>query len=157
MTNEEFAAAYCLEDNRRVIAKALKAYERSLSEDDLLECGMVALWRTLQKHRPELGQKFTTSLYRFVNWECLNLVRRAKREKVVYLPEVVAEVVDNSSGIEEYLSRLTSADRDLVRWYYLEGHTIVEIGRRIGLSKEATRKRIGRAFQNLRDIARCMK
>ena len=66
ITNKEYEEAYNSIDNQKVIRKATSKYKSILQEDDQESCGMQGLWDALINHKDEMGNKFTTSLYRYV-------------------------------------------------------------------------------------------
>jgi RNA polymerase sigma factor (sigma-70 family) len=123
---------------------------------------MYALWRALQYYRPEFGQKFTTSLTRFVNWECL---REIKKHHGPTLPNesFLVPLYDNSledkhevspdiEHVREVLGYLDEDHRRILTQYYFEGMTVAKMGKANGYSKEAARKRLIIAREALREI-----
>lgn len=158
-------------DNRHIITNVLKDYRSQLSEDELKTCGMMALWRCLSYHRAEFGQKLTTSLHRFVRWECDREInrrtgkRKKHRPKVVALPDVSEEAGRQHRGREPmpdmqedldhvmyYLEMLPEEQKAVVRQYYVDGLTMSEIGRVNGYSKETARIRVTKSVEALRQI-----
>lgn len=82
ISNEEFETAYSNIDNKKIINSFLKKYSNVLSYEDIYSCGMIALWKCLQLH-DNTKQKFTTSLYRFMTWECMqNIVKNNKKPHI---------------------------------------------------------------------------
>ena len=83
ISDEEFKAAYTNTDNKNIIKKVISKYDKIISPDNLESCGDNALWRTLQSHDESYEQKFTTSLYRFCEWECKRELRRNNRKNTI--------------------------------------------------------------------------
>jgi RNA polymerase sigma factor (sigma-70 family) len=55
-----------------------------------------------------------------------------------------------AAGVDEALARLRPVDRDAILLRYLEGRTLEDVGRALGVSPDAARKRIERALTQLR-------
>lgn len=161
VTNDQINAALAVDDNVNIIRKVTAKYASTIHQDDLKTCGLNALWRTLQCHDPSYNQKFTTSLYRFVEWECQRELRR-RRTKVLSLtvpldqasPHEVAEDCLPSEDVElvrEAISMLDEQDREIIRFHFLEGHSLRDAVRRFGFSKQTARKKKQEALQKLRE------
>ena len=54
--------------------------------------------------------------------------------------------------LDEALDRLGQADRDALMLRFFEQSSLAEVGRRLGLTEDATRKRVNRALDKLRTI-----
>jgi RNA polymerase sigma factor (sigma-70 family) len=156
VTNREYCYAYAIPENRKIIRAALQAYAGLLPEDDLSSCGMVALWRCLKKHDPACNQRFTTSLHRFVHWECKKALRKQKvQRRISYRPFVEQEhklSEDRASLIRNAIANLTESERKLINQHYFEQMTFDEIGMIHRVSKEAIRRRLLRAVEQLRTV-----
>lgn len=166
VTNEEFTVALADTNNTNIIRSVCNGYRNILSEDELHSCGLNALWRTLQYHRPEYNQKFTTSLYRFIDWECKREVRRVKNSRKYVVASLSEQGYDQlSTGdlcekpevlhLRECISLLPEEwQRTVIRQYYLDNRTMEEIGVINGYSKEAARQKINKAMASLKDICK---
>jgi RNA polymerase sigma factor (sigma-70 family) len=161
VTNEQIDAALAVEDNMNIIRKVTAKYASVIHYDDLRTCGLNALWRTLQCHDPSYNQKFTTSLYRFVEWECQRELRR-KRTKVLSLtvpleqaePHEVSAHAMPSADVElvrEVISAMDEQDREIIHFHFLEGHSLRDAARRFGFSKQVARKKKQEALEKLRE------
>jgi RNA polymerase sigma factor (sigma-70 family) len=150
-------------DNRNVIASQLRKYAEHLPDGDLRACGLNALWRCLEYYRPEFGQKLTTSLYRFVNWECKRELERKfgraknppRRVRLVDVPARTDRSFDHETDetlahVRECLERLPPEQAGLIRQHYFEGLTTAAIGRANGWAKETARVRLREALAALR-------
>ena len=84
----EFQQAFGDKNNVNIIKKVTLRYSKVIQEDDLISCGIHALWRALRSHDAKYGQKFTTSLYRFCEWECKRELRK-KNNKNKYKYHIV--------------------------------------------------------------------
>jgi RNA polymerase sigma factor (sigma-70 family) len=158
ISDEEFLNAYNDPDSRRIINSISRRFARRLSPDDLESCAQVGVFRCLRQHDPN-KQRFTTSLYRFVTWECLTALRSAGPQPHIPLQVDVAESPsgDDATHIHECISLLRDPyDRDLVRRRYLEGQSYTAIAREIGKGRETARRHVGRATARLASICRAM-
>lgn len=154
-------------DNRNVVGAVLRKYRDVIPGEELEACGLHAFWRALQYHRPEFGQKFTTSLHRFAEWVCR---REAQRHRGPGRPGNAPRPLSLSAGgcdaadprwgearerarfARECLGLLPPGwRRRVLEQYYCEGLTMSEVGACHGLSKEAARQRIRKALRELRE------
>ena len=59
-------------------------------------------------------------------------------------------VTDAEEAVQAVLSRLSEQDAQIIRLRFFEGHTLAEIGKKIGISREWVRRLETRALSNLR-------
>lgn len=156
VTNEEFEQAYTNKDNRLIIRSVTSMFANVIPEDELVSCGLNALWRCLSQHQSSYGQKFTTSLWRFTNWECLrelkNIQRTKKSLNIDNINVSTKQVSENLSHLRECMTLLSESNKQLIQEYYLDKRTMEEIGKLHGYSKEAARQKINRAVIELRKL-----
>lgn len=164
VSNEEYQAAYENKDNRAVLRSVSNQYRELLSFDDRESAELVALWRALQGHREEFGQKFTGSLYRFCHWACRHTLRTRKRLRE--RERSLAELGDKEarSGVEqqetsaevrhvfECMRFLSREQQDMVRRHVFEEQSSEEIGLHYGYSKEAARVKVDAALARLKEL-----
>jgi RNA polymerase sigma factor (sigma-70 family) len=137
---------------------------------------MQALWRALQYHDPDhaSGQKFTTTLYRFVHWECDREAARAAAERAKRRAQDIDAVPEEQLPqknrrrrhdhgregrllmelVREKLPVLSGTSRLVLRQYYLESRSMEEIALLRDCSKEKVRKLLGRAVGRLRQLCK---
>lgn len=151
MTDEVYEQAYNNLDNQRIMLAASSSFVNSLTEEGRAEQMRIALFRCLRNFDPSQGRKFTTSLYQYTRWACLNAVRERKRIKrksidsIETHPEPPAPINPNQDDIDhvmECMSFLDPKDRSIIHQYYLQNMTLDEIGRFNAYTRQA-------AFQNL--------
>lgn len=156
--NEELRIALQNEDNQAMIKTVTHKYRSSISQEDLHRCGLHGLWRALQYHQDGRGQKFTTSLFRFVDWECKKELKKANsQKKALSLEAINVEVPyfekdDDPEHLRECLKLLPKKESQLVDMYYFRNMTLEQIGRANQYTKEAARQKLGKAIQNLAKI-----
>jgi DNA-directed RNA polymerase specialized sigma24 family protein len=146
-------------NNRNILKSVSSSYRRFLSQDVLLGCELHALWRTLQYHRDEYGQKFTTSLYRFAHWQCRCEIRKLcfflqQRNKAgCRLPVLMVERDNLVDNIRDAITCLKHEwMRSIIVDYYFFGYSLRQIAVRNGLCYEGTRKRLRLAERELGKI-----
>ena len=159
VTNDQFLTALNNRDNHNVLYSAAAVFAKAIDEDDLDQCCRIALWKALQDHddRHPSAQKFTSSLHRFVRWECLNYLRaqrRAQRRNRTFLP-IVKEPQTSCLGafLQEHLSHLTHTEQETMHQFYFEKRSLREIASLTGESVSCVRDRIELAVGRLRILA----
>lgn len=155
VTDDKYLAASKNPDYCRIIKAVTNGFSKQLDLDAREACGLMGLWKALKKFDPSYGQKFTSSLHRYVKWACLNELKRAKREasQTVRLhegnaplsPPLDTDKIDFSDKVAE----LPKKWRKLIEWRYHDRRTIQEISKKIRLSRECTRLKIKTAVRKL--------
>lgn len=173
VSNEEFLKAYGdinastkeltqeQKDNRNIIYRVTNKYRKYFDKEELLTFGLNAMWRTLQSHIEGKGNKFTTSLWTFTQWECNRQYKNKikKKNTIVTVPiknldmEAAAPNPD-AEFLREKLAKLPELDIAVLTEYYLQGYTMQEIGDKHGYSKEAARQKIKKALAKLNKICK---
>lgn len=166
VTDQEFAAAWAEKNNRYVIKRVLRNFSRQLDPDELESVGMEALWKALRKHdfaHPS-GQKFTTTLYRYTQWACLNAVQGLERrefrdEKTVdgvagklacLEQESLDRVVVNRELVESALASIPDGYASLLRTVYLDHKPLDEVAAAEGRSVESVKRTVRTAIEACR-------
>ena len=160
VTDQEYAEAYDNRDNTNIIHAALRPYNSMLDVDERKECGMLALWEAMKNHDPTKGQKFTTTLYKYVRWHAQRAIQRKHQEKLkadnfcpanpetFYVGDFIEKV-----ELEDLMNKLEERDRTILRQKYIEGYTLQEIGEFHGFTREAARQNLKKARRKLRKLA----
>jgi RNA polymerase sigma factor (sigma-70 family) len=165
ITDKEFQEALDDPEIARKLRKQTAKYAASLGEDERKELGLIALWKALQDFRPEFKQKFTTSLHRFINWECLrrlrSMRRKRSRENVLDVDirdiehKVLNKRIENNDLkmlVKEKLEMLPLNVRNTITQYHFENRTIDEISKRDSCTKESVRKRLQYGISRLAEL-----
>ncbi len=167
VTDEMMRTAMADRNNKNIIRKVLLLYHGLMTPSELETCGMHALWKTLQYHKPEFGKKFTSNLHTFVEWECKRELRRLNNEKRRKVP--LSEVGDLPAPENENLApdhkdkmgqlwgwinsySFSEIQRTMIVEYFFEQRTYEEIGKRHGLSRESVRHKLDHAINRLRQL-----
>lgn len=163
VTNEEYAAAWAAKRNRRVMGAAALKFGRNLDDNERESECLQALWDTLIGHDPAYGQLFTTSLYRFVKFRCINATKakRAKKNTIIVSlgnvnpedkPEHVPMDEDEVRCVRDALKLLPRTDREVIKAMYFECYTAEETGQLLKMSKERVRQRKMNATARLKEL-----
>lgn len=169
VTNEQFEKAYKDKDNLGIINYVCSKYYKFLplgndAKDEIKACGQRALWKCLAKHI-EGKQKFTSSLYRFVNWECKALAQKLRRQNKNFSQIPVETKMSlcekhkfsyrnmvDTRVLTEGLMLLDPDSKKLIEDYYLNNKTYNEISVENGYSTETARKRVKNAINKLKEL-----
>lgn len=141
ITNELFEAQ--LTENNKVINYILNRYRGAIPSEELKQCGHLGLWKALQKHNPSFKTKFTTSICRYVRWECLkSLVKRRGEEQLD--GDEVQSGQDRQSRkarrkLGQIFKRLSGKYVDLLSLRYLKGYSVNELAELKGCSESKIR------------------
>jgi RNA polymerase sigma factor (sigma-70 family) len=158
ITNEEYEKAYKDRNNQNIIKAASASYTKVLDPDTLENCRMNALWRAMAYYRSDKNQKFTSSLWKFVLWECNKELRKTKvqlNSVQLSLLKIDCETEDQNIAkyeVQDLLLTLSKEDRGVIESYYFQKKTMEEIGRELGITKEAARQRISRILKKLKKV-----
>jgi RNA polymerase sigma factor (sigma-70 family) len=160
ITNDEYNLAYNNLEYKKVMYRVTFRYRKVLDEDERKTAAMLGLKRTLESHDESFGQKFTTSLWRFCDWECKRLLKSkqsfnknsSKTKSLSYLDKIAVDKTEDTIDVRDCLDKLPSEYRDILKQYYFEQQTMEEIGKINGYSRETARKIINKGLENLRII-----
>lgn len=145
------------EDNRRLIASVTKWYAGKLPREDIRYGWMTALFRCLRWHQYNRGNKFTTSLYRFLKWELNRSLRdhiRSKKSSMLPLDESEIAGVDYSlkRELDDCMDRLSEEESMVLNQRFVHGMSTREIGESNGYSHTKASRNVDRAMKRLKEI-----
>lgn len=158
MTNEEYELIKNDINNIKVINKVCSKY-KNLSKEELESCGLKGLLRCIKCHKEGM-QKFTTSLWRFVDWECKRRLREIKnfyKHSFAQLSTINIEFPEKRNNflaieIRDCLNQLKPQEKSLLEDYFLKNMTMEEISKRDGLSKETVRQKLKRSMSKFKRL-----
>ncbi len=159
--NELFRTEYDKEDNKQTIDKVLGFYSRQIPNPDLNQLGALGLWNCLKKHDYSNKNKFTSSLWRFVKWECQKFLRSKNRDKryvygIIEIDKRKDDYKNKRILAEEALNCISSKeDRELIESYFIYKKSYSEIATEHNLSKEFVRKKILKTVSILKEKILC--
>lgn len=168
----EFEEAFGDKNNVNIIKKVTIRYSKIIQEDDLISCGIHALWRALRSHDVKYGQKFTTSLYRFCEWECKRELRKKNRKNkyeyrvvdfqmachsetvkakaIIDISRISVFVREGERNFEELLEILDLNEKNIIEKRFKEEKNITEISKETNISKLKIKKTIASAMSKIR-------
>jgi len=159
ITDLDFSNAVKNQDNINIIKKATLSYRKIIDVDELKSCGLEALWKSLQCHNEKYKQKFTTTLYRFVDWECKRRLRRKNALKnnpshFIYsdFSNFLIKKNDLSCYINEKISLLDKNFSILLRQRFFDGFSVKEIGAMNNCTPSIIRYKLLKAIEKLKSI-----
>ena len=148
---EEFEKARSNSDNQRIINLVCSKYVNKLSPEVLQQCGDYALWECLRSHDDSI-QKFTSSLYRYVHWNCLreleNEYKYQNRHRVL-----VSDITQNEVGsydISSYIAHLSELEQQVMIMKFVYSYSLRDIAKLIHYSKEWIRQIILKCLQKIK-------
>lgn len=154
VSSDEIRLALANPENQKIIKAVQRRYQAALSKAELESASITGLWKALQGHNELFGQKFTSSLYRYVNWECgQELLRNKRRVSLDEIEEPAQPQSVDLVELNELLDRLPPFLGTPVRQYYLERMTLKEIGLANGYSYETARQKIRKGILALKKMA----
>ncbi len=152
VSDQEYETAYKSPDNRKVINAVLKKYRKQLSYEDLRSFGMIGLLKTLQRHDSSFGQKFTSNLHKFVNWQCIDALRAlnsgVKTTSICSFPNLQDAV---ASDISQYIEGLEPLEQQIITMKICNRMSHKEIGAKLaGRGAQWSRSKFNNAIAKIR-------
>jgi RNA polymerase sigma factor (sigma-70 family) len=145
-----------------VRAVVCKFYRKGRVEDsELYSVGCIALMKAAASFDPTKSQ-FSTWAIRLISQRVIDEIYRVSKEQPVADTDHVAKAVSPEARQPVHMvsSIVESRDSDspselegkrVVREYYLNGRSLSDLGRELGMSKEGVRKRVNSAIVALRN------
>lgn len=148
------------EDHLGLVRRVLNKFRpgEELDDSDLYAVGCLALVEATRTFDPSKS-RFSTWASRIVLQRVVDEMRRSGREGGVPLPdefpsdspgEMPVHLVKDILALRKSDSREERAGKRLLRGRYLDEKTLSQLGREMGVSKEAARKRIESAISMIR-------
>ena len=143
ISNEEFLQLRENLDNNKILNFVAFKYRGYLDEDELEQAKNIAIWKAHSYHKKG---KFTTSLYRYMNFECINL-QKGKRNKFnrklrkSVSPKHRGELDKSYDSVDtrDLLSQLSQREQDVLLDRF-DSMSFREIGHKRNISFETARK-----------------
>jgi RNA polymerase sigma factor (sigma-70 family) len=156
ISDSDLREALSKSENIDMIHKVCYTYRKSLPPSVLKSCGEAAVWRCLQSHKEGMGQRFTSSLYRFLHWECLREIHQ-NSTKLDTLEISEHEAPENVSMLDrlilkECLESLPETERKIVIARFIENRTLTDIGNMFNYSRQGIRNILFRSLTKMKKI-----
>jgi len=158
ISDEDFKKALNDVDNKKIIKTVLSKFDKYLDLEERKSCGLIGLWRCLQGHKSSFNRKFTSSLWNFVKWACINEVKKKYRHTYISLDDNLhSNKISNNkicmiNELKDSLNSLNPELREVVEEYYFGKYTLEEIGKHHGYSGEYARQKIQKGIKELTKI-----
>jgi DNA-directed RNA polymerase specialized sigma24 family protein len=150
VSNEVFNEAYNNIDNKKIINRVKKMYRNNIPKEDLDDCGLYALWHALIFHKDEKG-KFTSTLYKMVNWKCNAYVKKNNKPVPTSLDDTNLSYSQKFyDEFEDYISILPKDLAEIVEQRIVQKKTITQIGKERNIGFDAAKSKINKAYRMLR-------
>jgi len=150
VSNKIYEKALSDQNNVFIMHKAISKFLNILNKDEIVECKLIGLWNALRYWKFEKTVKFTTFLYKQVQWECLRLIGEKEKGKVFTI-ENVDRVVYGNTSVDEILECLPQNLRELTKKRYIENMTLLELGEYYNCCHETIRKRIHKIQKHIKN------
>lgn len=125
--------------------------------EDIFQEGVIGLMTAIEKFDPERGVKFSTHAFWWILSAVQNAEKRLRKRVLLSIETPIGDGLTIGNCLEakkeeerpecdeEVLARhikqaLTGKEKRLVKWLYYDGLTMVDIGRKVGKSKERIRQ-----------------
>ena len=139
------------EDIVKIMAKAASAFYNQLSDDEIENCKLNALWKAFSNHDKGKAAKFTTYLYNGVRIECIRTVKFNQKSKLCNqkLHANTPERRDHflMTDLMDEINKFSEKELILDR---MKNMTISEIAKKHGYNRETARRKINKMSELLR-------
>lgn len=141
-------------NNVKIMQHASRPFAGLLRPDELDNCRLIALWKTVDDFQPQKGSKFTSILYNRVRWEC---IREIKCTRPIPAVSIVGSgnIEDKGQyfgGIDDIICDIPAEYRDVLFQRFVEDKTFDEIGQSNGYSGENARIKTKKALEYVKEL-----
>ena len=135
ITTEQLASL--MEENMGLVVLLANAFKPKNQQelDEFMQLGRIGLWKAIKKYDPKKA-KLSTLIWHSVRWEILRHLDKEKNRKG-FLPinDAICGDVDKSHNFWEIMPDTLNEKESEVIQLRLEGHTFMDIGKRLGYSR----------------------
>lgn len=166
ISNEEYLSAVNNKDNSNIIKSVLKRYSDILDYDTLTECSLHGLWRALQFHNGEkYTTKFTSSLWKFIKWECQQKMLDNKKSKkkydksrnvydddnLMYFDRISIDKENQEDIFYEINKHINEENIKILKMRFIDKLSLKDIGIKLKYSTQTIKNRIEKSISILRE------
>lgn len=159
VSNQDYEAAWADPHNRRILATVSRLFRGKLPPEEILFCVQIALFKCMKKHKDSIGNKFTTSLHQFVEWELQKGLRSHYRELARHPPmssiddhQLAAKSLTFSYEVNDCLSRLSDYEQKLIEQSFMYDMTLREMEKENGGNRQTINRKLTKATENFKRI-----
>lgn len=141
-------------NNIKIMHHASRPFTGLLRCDELENCRLIALWKTVDDFQPTKGSKFTSILYNRVKWECIREIKSTRPIQAVSIANS-GNIEDKSKyfgGIDDIISDIPTEYYDVLFQRFVEDKTFDEIGVHNGYSGENARIKTKKAIEYVKEL-----
>ncbi len=130
----------------------LRRCRHLLGDEDRALDAMQEVFVSLIRNSGKLTNAYPSSLlYRIATNICLNMIRDEKRRRVTHDTDALAVIAryddaEERIGVADLLDRIfdrdTTSSREIAVLHYVDGMTLEDVAREVGLSVSGVRKRL---------------
>jgi RNA polymerase sigma factor (sigma-70 family) len=156
ISNEEYEKAYNLIDNKKIMNAAAKSFRGTLSYNDIESCCYYALWKCLEKYDNSFNAKFTSSLYRFVRWYCIQACQKEQKhinKNILFISEYEKSktIQTKKDLLTKILCMIPEDDKQILISRFIERKTLKEISQENNCTKQKIRTRLNKILLNIKN------
>jgi DNA-directed RNA polymerase specialized sigma24 family protein len=126
--------------------------------EEILFCVQMALFKCMKKHRDSAGNKFTTSLHRFTEWElqkglrayCREMARHPKMASLDDHSYLATHDLTFSFDVRECLKQLSQYDQTLIEQKFLYDMSLREIKKENGSNPQTLNRKLTKATEKFK-------
>ena len=146
-------------NNIKIMSSVVKRFSNQIPGEILKQCKMLGLWKALKSHDFSQRRKFTTSLYKFVLWECQKEIRsrtriqnkKNKMNEYVYLNSLEKLSTNDVPTNFDIVELLPENEMSLIYDRFYLGLTYKEIGQKRNISKQVAHRRLKKVLQDIKN------
>ena len=150
VTNEQIEEALKNKQYIGIMKKASEKFLKYMDEDEIRTCQLNALWNSMKNYKPK--SKFTTYLYNYVKYECLNYMTFLEKSDITNW-EMNKPANIKIDDINDLISILADKElEEIMVKRFVENKTLKEIGDEYNTSYETIRKKLKKSMKIIRDF-----
>lgn len=149
--NNEFSKELAKQKNKMAMSAAARSFSSCLAPDELEQCKLLGLWKTVNNFDRKFGNRFTSLLYTNVRFECINQIKRNKPRAQSLFDESIEEPV-KEYHFHELVDGLSDTNKELLYQKYIQCYTLQEMAHRNKCSISCVRRKVKAAEKRMYNI-----
>lgn len=149
-----------LEQYEPMIYACIRKLRIYKNHSEFVQAGRVGLWKALQRYEKERGD-FAPFAYRSIYGSMLDELKKSYTNEQQAVPtedDVLERIIGfkeeidaQSDTIFEAISNLNHTEQQLIQLLFIEGFSLDEVARRLGMTKESLKKKRQRTLKKLKN------
>ena len=149
--NDDFNTELAKRKNKTAMSAAARSFSSCLAPDELEQCKLLGLWKTINNFDRRFGNRFTSLLYTNVRFECINQVKRNK-PRAQSLFDESHEAPTKEFHFYEIVDGLSDAHKELLHQRYIQNCTLQEMAHRHNCSISCVRRKVKAAEKRVYEL-----